>query len=84
LCLDKRFLKALVATIVAISSGTVALMANSLGVDAWFGILTTFSGLLESACGLDWYMDEGETWNGSTVLPVELVASILEPSNDLR
>lgn len=69
---------------VAIISGAVVLMANDLGVDAWFGIVATFSGLLESACGLDWYMDEGEAWNRSTVLPVELVASLLKPGYDLR
>lgn len=77
--LDQGFHKAVIAMVVAVSASTVVLVADKLGVNAWFCVVAATTRLLESASGLNGDVDESKTGNDSTILLVELVTCVLEP-----
>jgi hypothetical protein len=57
-------------------------MANNLCLKSWFSFRIAFR-LLKSTCRLDRNVNKGETGNYATILLIELVASVLEPGDDL-
>jgi hypothetical protein len=80
---DKGLHKVIVAAIVAVNPWAVVLVADDLCLKSGFSLRIT-SRLLEGTRRLDGDMDKRKTGNNSTILFVELVASRLEPRDDLR